>query len=71
MQKNSYIGKHVMCMVRSAYETKSVTGIIVKKNSCDNIYTLKIDHPVDFMNGRVYHFPTGSTMMVSLSEIMK
>lgn len=65
------IGKKVICRVRSAIQTKSVTGTLVQQCNNANVYVLKLDHSVDFWNGKVYTYPKGSTILVTNSEIMK
>lgn len=65
------VGKKVLCRVKSAYQKKSVTGTIVKQCNNANVYVLKLDHDVEFVNGRAYTYRKGSTMLVAQSEIMK
>ena len=65
------IGKKVMCRVRSALQTKSVYGTLVQQCNNANVYVLKLDHAVDFHNGRTYTYPKGSTILVTQSEIVK
>lgn len=70
-KREMMLGKKVFCRVRSAYETKSVIGTIVKVCDNDNVYVLKLDHAVDFKNVTEYAYPTGSTILVTDSEIVK
>jgi hypothetical protein len=65
------IGKRVMCRVRSAVETRTVYGILVQQCTNANVYVLKLDHRVDFVNGRTYTYPKGSTILVTEKEIVK
>lgn len=65
------IGKRVSCRVKSALETRSVQGIIVKQCDSPNVYILKLDHAVDFWSGKTYTYPKGSTILVTSSEIQK
>lgn len=65
------IGKVVMCRVKSANETKSVYGTIVKRCDNSNVFLLKLSQPVDFFNGRMYSYPKNSTMIVTLREIVQ
>lgn len=65
------IGKRVSCRVRSALETRSVQGIIVKQCDCPNVYVLKLDHAVDFWSGKKYTYPKNATILVTKSEIEK
>jgi len=68
--KNNIVGKKVICSIRGVVQTKTATGTIVKR--CDNpdIYVLKLDHAVDFINQKMYTYPKGSTILVTQSEIM-
>lgn len=65
------IGSRVICKIRSAVQTKSVVGTIVQQCNNPNVYILKLDHGVDFVNDRVYAYPKGSTILVLESEIVK
>ena len=65
------LGKVVMCRIRSASETKSVYGTIVKSCDNQNVFVLKLSQSVDFFNGRMYTYPKNSTMLVTLSEIVR
>jgi ribosomal protein L14 len=65
------VGKMVMCRVKSAQETKSVYGTIVKRCNNENVFVLKISQPVDFFNGKMYTYPKNATMLVTQSEIVK
>lgn len=65
------VGKRVGCNVRSAFETRYIQGIIVKQCDCPDVYILKLDHAVDFVNGKRYTYPKGSTILVTASEIAK
>lgn len=65
------VGKRVFCRIRSALETKSVFGTIVQRCTNSNVFVLKLDHSVYFVNGRVYNYPKGSTLLVAESEIVK
>ena len=65
------IGKKVICRVRSAVQTKTVIGTLVQQCNNANVYVLKLDHSVDFDNGKRYTYPKGSTILVTNSEIMK
>lgn len=65
------IGKKVMCRVRSAVQTKSVYGTLVQQCNNANVYVLKLDHRVDFVNGKTYTYPKGSTILVAESEIVR
>jgi hypothetical protein len=65
------VGKRVMCRVRSAVQTKTVYGTLVQQCNNANVYVLKLDHTVDFMNGKTYTYPKGSTILVTTSEIVK
>jgi len=64
------VGKKVMCRVRSAVQTKSVYGTLVQQCQNANVYVLKLDHRVDFVNGKTYTYPKGSTILVTKSEIV-
>ena len=65
------IGKRVSCRVRSALETRSVQGIIVKQCDSPSVYVLKLDHAVDFWSGKKYTYPKNATILVTESEIEK
>jgi hypothetical protein len=65
------VGKKVMCRVRSAVQTKSVYGTLVQQCQNANVYVLKLDHRVDFVNGKTYTYPKGSTILVTKSEIVR
>jgi hypothetical protein len=65
------VGKKVMCRVRSAVQTKTVYGTLVQQCNNANVYVLKLDHTVDFVNGKTYTYPKGSTILVTASEIVK
>lgn len=65
------IGKKVLCRVRSAIQTKTVTGTLVQRCNNANVYVLRLDHAVDFVNGKTYTYPKGSTILVTNSEIMR
>jgi hypothetical protein len=65
------VGKRVMCRVRSAVQTKTVYGTLVQQCNNANVYVLKLDHTVDFVNGKTYTYPKGSTILVTTSEIVK
>jgi hypothetical protein len=65
------VGKMVMCRVKSANETKSVYGTIVKRCDSPNVFVLKLAQPVDFYNGKMYSYPKWSTILVTKSEIVK
>ena len=65
------IGKKVICRVRSAVQTKTVIGTLVQQCNNANVYVLKLDHRVDFTNGKTYTYPKGSTILVTSSEIQK
>lgn len=65
------VGKRVMCNVRSAYQNKTVQGIIVKQCDNPNVYILKLDHAVDFWNGKLFSYPKNATILVTQSEIMQ
>jgi hypothetical protein len=65
------LGKKVMCRVRSAVQTKSVYGTLVQQCNNANVYVLKLDHRVDFVNGKTYTYPKGSTILVTKSEIVR
>lgn len=65
------VGKMVFCRIRSAFETKSIFGTIVQRCTNENVFVLKLDHRVDFVNDRVYTYPKGSTILVAESEIVK
>lgn len=65
------VGKRVMCNVRSAYQNKTVQGIIVKQCDNPNVYILKLDHAVDFWNGKLFSYPKNGTILVTQSEIMQ
>jgi hypothetical protein len=65
------VGKKVMCRIRSAVQTKTVYGTLVQKCDNANVYVLKLDHTVDFVSGKTYTYPKGSTILVTNSEIVK
>lgn len=65
------LGKKVICRVRSAVQTKTVIGTLVQQCNNANVYVLKLDHSVDFDNGKRYTYPKGSTILVTSSEIQK
>ena len=65
------IGKRVGCRVRSAYENRTIQGVIVKQCDNANVFILKLDHAVDFLSGKKYTYPKGSTILVTNSEIVK
>jgi hypothetical protein len=70
-KEGSMVGKKVICRVRSAIQTKTVTGTLVQRCNNANVYVLKLDHRVDFVNGKTYTYPKGSTILVTQSEIMR
>lgn len=67
----SMVGSRVICNVRSALQTKTVTGTLVQRCNNPNVYVLKLDHSVDFFNGKRYTYEKGSTILVTDSEIVK
>jgi hypothetical protein len=73
MRKREFrmVGKKVMCRVRSAVQTKTVYGTLVQQCNNANVYVLKLDHAVDFVNQKTYTYPKGSTILVTDSEIVK
>jgi hypothetical protein len=60
-----------MCRVRSAVETRTVYGILVQQCANANVYVLKLDHEIDFVNEKTYTYPKGSTILVTKSEIVR
>jgi hypothetical protein len=65
------VGKKVMCRVRSAVQTKTIYGTLVQQCNNANVYVLKLDDRVDFVNGKTYTYPKGSTILVTKSEIVR
>jgi hypothetical protein len=65
------IGKRVMCRISSAYQDKTVTGILVRQCDNTNVYVLRLDHGVDFVNSKTYTYLSGSTILVTDSEIVR
>lgn len=70
-KEEKMIGKKVLCRVRSAVQTKTVIGTLVQQCNNANVYVLRLDHAVDFTNGKTYTYPKGSTILVASSEIQK
>lgn len=70
-REEKMVGKKVVCRVRSAVQTKTVIGTLVQQCNNANVYVLKLDHGVDFTNGKTYTYPKGSTILVTSSEIQK
>lgn len=70
-REKDMLGKVVMCRVKSANETKSVYGTIVKRCDSPHVFVLKLSQPVDFYNGKMYTYPKNSTMLVTQSEIVR
>jgi hypothetical protein len=60
----------VICNVRSAYETKKVSGYIVRECTNRGIFELRLDHSVSFKGSR-FSYSAGDTMLVSENEIEK
>ena len=58
----------VICKVRSAYETKKVSGFIVRECNNRGIFELRLDHSVSFKGSR-FSYNAGDTMLVSEKEI--
>lgn len=69
-KKKVMLGQRVLCRVRSAYETKSVVGTLVRRCDNENVYVLKLEHGVDFHNVTDYTYPKHSTILVTSSEIL-
>ena len=65
------LGKRVVCNVRSACENRTVRGVVVSQCNNPNVYVLKLDHAVDFLNGKRYTYPKNSTILVTETEIMR
>jgi hypothetical protein len=64
------IGKRVMCRIKSDYQDRTITGILVRQCDNSNVYVLKLDTGVDFVNSKTYTYPAGSTILVTQSEIL-
>jgi hypothetical protein len=65
------IGKAVNCIIRSSADNHMVSGKIVRQCDNSNVYVLELSHMVDFVDDKRYTYPTGSTMLVSSSEIVR
>lgn len=64
------IGKRVLCRVKSAYQDRTITGVLVRQCDNANVYILRLDHGVDFVSRKTYTYPAGSTILVTQSEIL-
>ena len=68
--KSNVVGRRVMCRIRGVNKTRTIYGTIVQRCDNDNVYVLKLDHSVQFLNNKVYTYPRGSTILVTKSEVI-
>jgi hypothetical protein len=60
----------VTCNVRSAQETRKISGYIVRECNNRGIFEVRLDHSI-FFKGAILPFNAGDIILVTESEIEK
>lgn len=60
----------VICNIRSAQETKKVSGYIVRECENRGIFELRLDHSVSF-KGSILPYSAGDSILITKNEIEK
>jgi hypothetical protein len=61
---------NVICNIRSAQETKKVSGYIVRECNNRGIFEMRLDHSVSF-KGSILPYNAGDLILITKNEIEK